>query len=153
MLEVGPRTAGAAPGPACYGRGGSHATVTDADVLLGYIREYARTVPDAEAMEAQCSKFKLAVGAIRSVADVCASEWARERDVVREVDDRGGGTFRIPNAPWKFSDAPGVGVTGMPRYRGEDNAEVLSELLGLGPDEIAALTDSGILSHHLPRQR
>jgi N-methylhydantoinase A len=34
-LQVGPRSAGAEPGPACYGRGGTHATVTDANLLLG----------------------------------------------------------------------------------------------------------------------
>jgi N-methylhydantoinase A len=37
-LHVGPRSAGAAPGPACYGRGGVEPTVTDANVVLGYIR-------------------------------------------------------------------------------------------------------------------
>ncbi|SFO25016.1 N-methylhydantoinase A [Pseudonocardia ammonioxydans] len=37
ILRVGPESAGAVPGPACYGRGGDRATVTDADVLLGYI--------------------------------------------------------------------------------------------------------------------
>jgi N-methylhydantoinase A len=37
LLEVGPHSAGAAPGPACYGRGGDKPTVTDADVLLGYV--------------------------------------------------------------------------------------------------------------------
>lgn len=36
-LHVGPVSAGADPGPACYGRGGSRATVTDANVVLGYI--------------------------------------------------------------------------------------------------------------------
>ena len=34
-LEVGPRSAGALPGPACYGRGGTEATVTDANLYLG----------------------------------------------------------------------------------------------------------------------
>jgi N-methylhydantoinase A len=34
-LRVGPESAGAEPGPACYGRGGTHATVTDANLLLG----------------------------------------------------------------------------------------------------------------------
>jgi N-methylhydantoinase A len=34
-LQVGPRSAGAEPGPACYGRGGSEPTVTDANLLLG----------------------------------------------------------------------------------------------------------------------
>jgi N-methylhydantoinase A/oxoprolinase/acetone carboxylase beta subunit len=36
-LRVGPVSAGAEPGPACYGRGGDHPTVTDANVLLGYL--------------------------------------------------------------------------------------------------------------------
>ncbi|MDW5598188.1 hydantoinase/oxoprolinase family protein [Conexibacter stalactiti] len=37
MLRVGPQSAGALPGPACYGRGGTAATVTDAGLLLGYV--------------------------------------------------------------------------------------------------------------------
>jgi len=36
-LRVGPRSAGADPGPACYGRGGTEPTVTDAAVVLGYL--------------------------------------------------------------------------------------------------------------------
>jgi N-methylhydantoinase A len=36
-LRVGPQSAGAEPGPACYGRGGSEPTVTDANLLLGYL--------------------------------------------------------------------------------------------------------------------
>jgi N-methylhydantoinase A len=36
-LQVGPKSAGAAPGPACYGRGGSEPTVTDANVVLGFM--------------------------------------------------------------------------------------------------------------------
>jgi len=36
-LELGPQSAGAVPGPACYGAGGEEPTVTDADVVLGYI--------------------------------------------------------------------------------------------------------------------
>src|SRR5207344_3010207 len=35
LLKVGPASAGAVPGPACYGRGGAEATVTDAAFLLG----------------------------------------------------------------------------------------------------------------------
>ena len=38
-LQVGPRSAGADPGPVCYGRGGTQPTVTDANVLLGLIPE------------------------------------------------------------------------------------------------------------------
>ena len=36
-LNVGPESSGAQPGPACYGRGGNEATVTDADLTLGYL--------------------------------------------------------------------------------------------------------------------
>lgn len=41
MLQVGPESAGAAPGPACYGQGGQRPTVTDANLILG------RLLPDA----------------------------------------------------------------------------------------------------------
>src|SRR5215470_7696399 len=37
FLNVGPRSAGADPGPACYGRGGTQPTVTDADLVCGYL--------------------------------------------------------------------------------------------------------------------
>ena len=37
LVQVGPESAGADPGPICYGRGGTRPTVTDADLLLGYL--------------------------------------------------------------------------------------------------------------------
>ena len=133
------------------------ATVADRwdrlDEIEALIADYASRVPDADALEARFSKFKLAVGQIRSTREIADSDWARERDAIVHVDDRGGGTIRVPNAPWKFSDAGGVGVHGTPRYRGEDNAEVLREVLGLSGDEITALGAAGVLSSHVPNQR
>jgi N-methylhydantoinase A len=41
IMRVGPESAGAYPGPACFGRGGSEPTVTDADVVLGVLRPAA----------------------------------------------------------------------------------------------------------------
>jgi len=38
LLQVGPESAGASPGPACYGRGGTRATVTDANLILGRLQ-------------------------------------------------------------------------------------------------------------------
>ena len=62
-LQVGPRSAGATPGPACYGRGGEQPTVTDADVVLGRI-------PDGlllgETVEVQ---LDLAMAAVRRISD------------------------------------------------------------------------------------
>ena len=37
LIKVGPESAGSDPGPACYGHGGARPTVTDADVVLGYL--------------------------------------------------------------------------------------------------------------------
>ncbi len=45
-LRVGPRSAGAEPGPACYGRGGSEPTVTDANLLLGRLDAGSRLAGD-----------------------------------------------------------------------------------------------------------
>ena len=121
------------------------------DDLVEYVRTFALTMADPVVLEERFAACGLAVGAIRSVVDVCDSEWARERNAIVEIDDRKGGTFRIPNAPWVFSDAPEVGVHGTPRYRGEDNAAVLREVLGFDDDRIAALTEAGVLSAHRPR--
>ena len=40
-IKVGPQSAGASPGPACYGRGGTAPTVTDANLVLGYLNPHA----------------------------------------------------------------------------------------------------------------
>jgi N-methylhydantoinase A len=47
-LRVGPRSAGAQPGPACYGRGGEEPTVTDADLLLGRLAGDSTLAGDVE---------------------------------------------------------------------------------------------------------
>ena len=46
-LHVGPQSAGADPGPACYGKGGTEPTVTDANLVLGRIN--ARALPQRRA--------------------------------------------------------------------------------------------------------
>jgi N-methylhydantoinase A len=65
-LRVGPRSAGADPGPACYGRGGSEPTVTDANLLLGHLAgdsELAGGVAlDAEAAERAVAELGRSVG-------------------------------------------------------------------------------------------
>ncbi len=60
-LRVGPRSAGAEPGPACYGRGGEDPTVTDANLLLGYLDSDS---PLAGGVELDRSASQRAVGAL-----------------------------------------------------------------------------------------
>ncbi len=82
-------------------------------------------------------------------AELCDTDWAAQRHVVAEVSDRGGGTIRIPNSPWRFSNTH-IGVRGEPRYRGEDNHTVLTELLGLDDAALRRLEDDGVLSSRIP---
>lgn len=63
MLHVGPASAGADPGPACYGRGGANPTATDADLLLGYLSEeyfLGGTMKVEKALAAKAMKEKVA---------------------------------------------------------------------------------------------
>jgi CoA:oxalate CoA-transferase len=121
------------------------------DELRDEILATAATFSDAAEFERRFAEHRLAVGVLRSVRDLCDTEWARERGAVVEVSDRGGGTIRVPNAPWWFSDAPDVALRGEPRYRGEDNRSVLAELLGLDDAELDRLESAGILSSRLPK--
>ena len=60
-LRVGPRSAGAVPGPACYGRGGEEPTVTDANLLLGRL---AADAPLAGGVELDRDAAQHAIGAL-----------------------------------------------------------------------------------------
>lgn len=63
-LQVGPRSAGAMPGPACYNQGGTSPTVTDANVVLGYLNP-SYLVGGALALDVTCAE--------RAIADAIAS--------------------------------------------------------------------------------
>jgi N-methylhydantoinase A len=72
-LRVGPRSAGANPGPACYGRGGEQATVTDANLLLGYLSDQA---PLAGGVKLDRHAAERAIGRLASQLDLEPSECA-----------------------------------------------------------------------------
>ncbi len=99
-LRVGPRSAGADPGPACYGRGGSEPTVTDANLVLGYLsadaplaggvaldREAARRAIDQLAAELGLEPVTCAEGIIR-VANAEMVRALRVVTVQRGIDPR-----------------------------------------------------------------
>jgi len=101
MLQVGPESAGAAPGPACYGRGGSRPTVTDANLVLGRLRPDAflgggLTLDPAAAQTAiapiaaalDCPLEDAALGIVR-VANEHMARALRVISVQRGVDPRG----------------------------------------------------------------
>src|SRR5215211_6916762 len=72
-LRVGPRSAGAQPGPACYGRGGTEPTVTDANLLLGYL-DASSTLAGGVELDADAARE--AVGRLGSELDLGELETA-----------------------------------------------------------------------------
>jgi N-methylhydantoinase A len=72
-LRVGPQSAGADPGPACYGRGGEEPTVTDAGLLLGYL---SADSPLAGGVELDAAAAERAVGALGRALDLSVEEAA-----------------------------------------------------------------------------
>lgn len=118
--------------------------------LLQMIKDWASTVASAGDLEQILADAGLAMGVVRGIDDVVTTEWAAAREVTVEVDDRSGGRIKVPNAPWHFSETP-AGVVGVPKFRGEDNVAVCSELLGMSQADIELLSDKGILSSRIPR--
>jgi N-methylhydantoinase A len=72
-LRVGPRSAGADPGPAAYGRGGEEPTVTDANLLLGYLDAHS---PLAGGVELDIDAARRAVGSLAGSLDLDVMECA-----------------------------------------------------------------------------
>jgi crotonobetainyl-CoA:carnitine CoA-transferase CaiB-like acyl-CoA transferase len=118
--------------------------------LVAELREWAGRFADPEALEAECAKVRMAMGVVRSVEEAAASEWAAARGAIAEVGDRAGGTIRVPDAAWRFSDAE-AGVAGDPAWRGEHNRDVFGEL-GIDDEELDRLEADGVLSSRPPRR-
>ncbi len=100
ILHVGPQSAGATPGPACYGGGGLEATVTDANLVLGYLDPASflggRRRLDRAAAEMAVDRIAAALGAgrlaaaqgIHRVVNTTMAEGVRLVSVRRGVDPR-----------------------------------------------------------------
>ncbi|MEC7827831.1 MAG: CaiB/BaiF CoA-transferase family protein [Actinomycetota bacterium] len=116
--------------------------------LLAEIRAWVLTFRTTEELEAQVSEAGLAVGTIRSVSEIAESEWAIERGAIREVEDRSGGTARVPAPPWIFGGCE-LPDAGLPPFQGEHNREVLRSL-GLSDVEIEDLEATGVLISSIP---
>nr|WP_309544669.1 hydantoinase/oxoprolinase family protein [Alkalilimnicola ehrlichii] len=118
MLQVGPESAGADPGPACYGQGGRRPTVTDANLILGRLRPDAFLGGD---MQLDMAAAQRAVGELGAALGLSLEETAagivrlanehmaralRVISVARGIDPRGftlasfGGAAGFMSVPW-----------------------------------------------------
>lgn len=100
LLHVGPQSAGAQPGPACYGRGGTQPTVTDADLVLGFLGEssfrHGGMTLDREAARAAFAPLAEALGmsieqaaaGVYDLVNVTMATGVRDISVRRGLDPR-----------------------------------------------------------------
>lgn len=99
LLHVGPQSAGARPGPVCYGRGGTEPTVTDADLVLGYLGDSSFTTMGLDAERAAAAirdriadplglTVEQAADGIYDLVNVTMAAGVREISVRRGFDPR-----------------------------------------------------------------
>jgi CoA:oxalate CoA-transferase len=105
--------------------------------LLAEIRSWIQTFTDLDQLQAQVSEAGLAIGVVRTTTELAKSEWAHDWGAVVDVDDRAGGTMRMPGAPWRFSRSK-LPAPGIPYFQGESNDELLAEL-GVTRERVEAL--------------
>jgi len=120
-LRVGPRSAGAEPGPACYGKGGDEPTVTDAAVVLGYIGADATLGEDLDLDPDRAEEV------VADLADEAGLD---------TVIDAAQGIYRVANATMTRA------IRGVTVERGLDpRSFALTAFGGAGPMHAAALAD------------
>ena len=150
VLRVGPQSAGAVPGPACYSAGGRNATVTDAALLLGYIdpsfflggriqldRNAAMTALQRDVAGPLGMPFEAAASAVMAV-------WSE--NMVQAISDI---TVNQGIDPAKAVIVGGGGAAGL-------NALTIAERLGCGeliiPEVGAALSAFGAIVSDIARE-
>jgi N-methylhydantoinase A len=135
-LRVGPQSAGADPGPACYGRGGTSATVTDANVVLGHLPP--RLLGGDFALDTDAAYSAVALVAEARGAGVEETAWA----IVSMVDEAMLGALRVVTVqrgrvPSDFALVAFGGAGGL-------HANALARTLGCYP--VIVPEESGVLS-------
>jgi len=138
FLSVGPRSAGARPGPACYGRGGTEPTVTDANVLLGRLgtsqplggeialdRDAAQAAIAKLAARLDLTPIAMAEGILR-LAAVSLAGAIKEVSVMRGIDPRDFALFPFGGAgplhAAEVADELGMGTMVVPPLPGNFSA-------------------------------
>jgi crotonobetainyl-CoA:carnitine CoA-transferase CaiB-like acyl-CoA transferase len=108
------------------------------------VQNWIWTFESMDTLDAQLDEAKVATGRLRDINEFNETHWAKDWVTIREVDDRNGGTIRIPAPPWHFSGHDGAPTAQIPAHQGEQNAEILKEL-GYTDDQTRALVSCGAL--------
>jgi N-methylhydantoinase A len=142
LLNVGPRSAGSRPGPACYGLGGSDPTVTDADVVLGVI-DAGNFLGGAMPLDAAAAEA--AVG--RLAREIGTTTLAAARGVFRVVCEAMAGAVRAHagDRGINYRDTPLLAFGGAGPVHACEVAELLSSRTVIFPPHASVLSAMGSL--------
>ncbi len=137
LLQVGPESAGADPGPACYGRGGREVTVTDANLVLGRLRADAFL---GGAMHLDERAARVALGRLADALGVAMEEAAE--GVIRVANEHMARALRV------ISVQRGVDPRGMTlvSFGGAGGLHVCALAEALGMREALVPVHAGVLS-------
>jgi CoA:oxalate CoA-transferase len=108
------------------------------------VHDWIAAHPSREALAKDLDQAGLAWGDVRRMDEVLDSPTLQSVDLYGEIDDGGGGTRRVIQAPYEFSDAA-CGVRGPAPRRGQHNAEILRDWLSLDDASIEDLRGTGVL--------
>ena len=149
-LRVGPQSAGAAPGPVCYGQGGTQATVTDANLVLGRL---PATVRLGGSMELDVDRARESLARLAERLDLASAEQAAE-GVIRIVNEHMVQALRVISLqrghdPREFVLVAFGGAGGMHVC---DLADALGIRRALAPQQAGVLSALGMLVAPAGRQ-
>ena len=151
LLRVGPQSAGADPGPACYGNGGTEATVTDAAVVLGYLDPErflgGRMELDVAAAEEAVGKVATRIGADVPAAALAIVTIANEHMVaaIKEITINQGVDPR-DSALVAGGGAAGLGIAAIARELGCSSVllpRTAGALSAFGAQQADIVTETG----------
>ena len=124
--------------------------VENREALTQILAEFVATFDDAGDVEAAIGPGGVIAAEVRSVPELAATDWAQERGAFVDVDTGRGEMITIPQSPWRFRDVE-AGVKPSVGYRGQNNRQVLTELLGMSPEELDDLENDAVISSRPPR--
>ena len=124
--------------------------VENREALTQILAEFVETFDDARDVEAAIGPGGVIAAEVRSVPELAATDWAQERGAFVDVDTGRGEMITIPQSPWRFRDVE-AGVKPSVGYRGQNNRQVLTELLGMSPEELDDLENDAVISSRPPR--
>ena len=117
---------------------------TKARLRRAAIESWMVAQPSAQKLVEELEAASLASARVETLRGALTGDYARERELLQDVDDRKGGTRRVTRLPYRFANARIEARHPAPRL-GEHNEEVLRELLDLPEPRLRELRRAGVL--------